>query len=430
MLKIKGFCTHALQVDNTPGVVATFGELSTYARTYARDIGIYTSSSYAGIEFNCFRHAEGNTPQGKLTADYYNVILQVTQWIYNRATSISNTIVKNDYVVDMQTAFAGVINTVDIGTIKYDGTNTIPEWFKFAITGKPSNEVKVWLSSNAFEVQYDEFEIVVVNPLDNIDILFNTVSKINEDIQNNPSSKVMQKVVDAKNKAPETFLRIETVTYVNPQNTDITVNIDWYVLIYGVAGDNPEEVKTAIINYILSHSTEDENAWKQVLPYLFKNTRMYILPMWSNMAIPNRVSTAGIYSPISNANASLTYAKATLAPINNTFVTNNLEITHHKYRAITLLCCGDPDNVQSKFKLSDYMPDYIAESSTSQDFNRMAETTKQWTIDMERMLVIAENINEYPQLPSDIRKTVLNNITYVTKEIARVQYLVAVREIS
>lgn len=430
MLTIKGFCTRRLQADNSPNKVATFGELSTYARTFTKDIGIYSNTTYPEVELNIFSHKLDGVDNGVLAIAFIDSIISVTNWIYAKSLTINSDINKQEYLTDMSNNFFGQFTNLNIGLIKNAEGRTIPEWFSFSLTSHPSNEVKIWLSSVAFERDYDEYEITVVSPLLTVDTMFRPVSEIRTVLASVSMTDMLEKVQNAKNKSPETVLRAENIQYIHPADPAITIDTTWYVLVYGPAGNNSEAIKNALIEYILANSGEPETAWKQIFPFLFKVTRMYILPKWENMAIPNRLSVAGIYSPIAGTKDSLTYAKAALPFLANTFVEDNLEITHHKYRSITLLCCGDADNAQNLFKLSDYVPDYIAESSNTQDFNRMSENTKHWTVMMEELLIIAENYTDFSQLPANTRKLELNGVKYIGRRLGRIEYLVASKEVT
>ena len=193
-------------------------------------------------------------------------------------------------------------------------------------------------------------------------------------------------------------------------------------------GNNSEAIKQAIIDYIMAHTSETEAAWKQILPFLFRVTRMYVIPRWDRIAIASRQSTVGIYSPITSVKENLTHAKTALSHLANAFVEEHLQVTHHKFRSVTLLTCGGEDNAQDKFKLTDYVPDYIAESSTSPDYSRMSETSKRFTVLMEELLIMAENFDAVAGMPINTRKVRINNVDYVGRKLGPVEYLVAIKE--
>ncbi len=430
MLTIKGFCTRRLQADNNPHKVATFGELSPLARTFARDIGIYSKTDTPEFEFNVFSHKRDGVSVGLVNTEFTDSVIEITKWIYDKSLTIGSDASRQDYLVDMGNMFYGRFQNLTVGTIKYSQGRTMPEWFSFSKNDGTDNTVKIWLSSDAFERDYDEYEIIVVPPLINVDTFFQPPNEIRSALNAVNIMDQMDLIQDAKQGSPETQLKAEVINYINPNDTNIIIPSTWYVLIYGPAGNNTESIKSAITDFILSKSTQPESAWKLIFPYLFKVTRMYILPRWDKLAIPNRTTNVGIYSPVATVSESLTYAKTSLFHMSTSFIDLNLQVTHHKYRAVSLLCCGGEDNAQDKFKLTDYFPDYIAESSNSQDFNRMAENTKLWTVLMEQLLILAENYNEDMSLPINVRRLTISNVKYVGKRFNNVEFLVAVREVS
>ena len=197
----------------------------------------------------------------------------------------------------------------------------------------------------------------MISPLANVDTLFRPVSEIRTALGNRTLAEQLENVQTVKAKLPETALRLETVQYINPVDNNITFDLNWYILVYGPMGNNSEAIKQAIIDYIMAHTSETEAAWKQILPFLFRVTRMYVIPRWDRIAIASRQSTVGIYSPITSVKENLTHAKTALSHLANAFVEEHLQVTHHKFRSVTLLTCGGEDNAQDKFKLTDYVPD-------------------------------------------------------------------------
>jgi hypothetical protein len=88
---------------------------------------------------------------------------------------------------------------------------------------------------------------------------------------------------------------------------------------------------------------------------------------------------------------------------------------------------GGPDNHLAKFRLSDYVPDYIAESSTSEDFNRQSELTKSWTIALDKAILLAEVANDITDLPIGFRRVTAANKTFLAFKHNKVEYLVATK---
>ena len=427
-MRIKGFCTNALFVNNDPSKTSLLGELTTYARTFSKDIKIYNNTEYPGIELNIFSCKHDDDTEDNAPQEIIDLMLNICRWVYNGSTKPTEA---PEYAVELhnQDEFFDELSEVTAGEIISSNGIWAPSKLTFKLRKHDNVEVKLWFSTQVFENEYDEYEIVVVNPLLNMDVLFKPLADINKELANITVTSQIEKTQIIKNKNPETIMRAETIQYINPHDNDIRLDLVWYVLIYGPNGDNEDAIKEAIKKAVLENSSETEESWKQILPFLFKTTRMYVLPRWDKMSIPSRLDNVGIYSPISNVQEALRYARTFLSPeIVTEHVDFNLEITHHKYRSITLLACGGMDNALDKYKLSDYIGDYIAEPSTSQDFNRQSEYTRNWTVAMEEILILAENLSIQVSLPYGIRKVVVNDATFLSKRMGNVEWLVAIRE--
>ena len=431
MLTVKGFISQPQLADNRFNTTAPFGELSSYARTFSKDITSHTDSRWPNTELELFVCKLSTTGRVSLSTEFADQIIQIGKWIYDLSVTASPSMGRNDFLTAFLNQFHGNITTVDCGEIKVNGTARIPEWVSWKKTSgtHADNYIKVWFSSTSFERDYDEYEIVVVPPVLNVDTFFRPYSEVVAAVNARSMPMLMEIVQEAKQKKPETLLRVEPIQYVNPGNSAQVIETNWPVIIYGPAGDTSDNVKAAIIAYILANSLEPENSWKMVIPDLFRSTQMYILPRWDLFAIPNRTDRVGIYSPIMSPVQAVALAKIKLPMLPTLHIDQHIQITHHKYRSIGLIAVGSTDNKDAKYKLTDYVPDYIAEASTHQDFNRQNEKTKQWTIMMDRLLQLAENATELTDLPIGVRRLLVNNKLFLAQKFEKVEYLVATKAI-
>ena len=428
MIEIKGFIAKADIASNETDRVAAFGELSTYCRTFAKDIGIYTDADSPGLELNVYSHKANSAAAGLVLPTRIKKILNVAKAVYAKGAATTVTTSRTDYQTDLVHTLASDIETATIGTIVEAMGVGIPDWVQFKLVDAEEVIVKIWFTNTAFERDWDEYEITVVSPLANVDTLFRPVAEIRAALSAVTPSSVMDLVDTAKAKHPETTIKIETTHWVNPNDTSVQIPISWYLVIYGPQGANGDNIKRAIINYILANSRQPESAWKQILPYLFKNTVIYVLPRWEKLAIPNRHAGVGIYSPITTLTEDLTYLKTALPHLATRFIDENAQVTHHKWRSITLLTCGGEDNARDKFKLTDYIPDYIGEGTASLDYSRMSAESRNWTVAMEEMLIIAESITAAGSLPIHTRRASVSNVNYIVRKIGDVEYYVALKE--
>lgn len=428
MLKIKGFLNSGALIDNTPNGRSKFCEISSYARTFSKDPLEFTDPRWAGLELVvlCNKNTIDNTVVS-IGTEFVSKTLEILHWVYTNSPTNTVATTRNDFMTQLLNQFNGQIGNMNCGELQSDGVRRMPTWISWTQVSNTENEIRFWLTNEALEADYDEYEIVVVPPLTNVNTFFQATSEVMRALGQNTPVTTMDAIHSAKNKKPETMVRAEVIPYTNQTMGGEYVNTTWHAVIYGPAGDTTDRIKEAIIAYIQNHSSEPLEQWKIVFPDIFRTTEMFILPRWDKVAIPFRTVLAGLYSPITSASNDLLFTKGKLTFVPSQHVDNHLEVTHHKYRSIALLCLGGTDNKDAKYKLSDYIPDYIAENSTHQDYNRMAEISKQWTLMVEEMLILAEKITEGTTLPVNTRRATRAGVDFISRKLNGVDYLLAVK---
>lgn len=427
MYLLNGFIPHASLVVNTPGVNNPIGELSTESLTFSREKGVYKSNTNTGIVLISFK-SEQDGVEVAVPLDMYEQAIAVSKSVYDRTFAAPGTPQSLDTILsDLTAQFSGQANTFQGGPIRNDGRFYMPEWLSWKSNLLADAEIKIWYVDAAFKSQYPFDTIVVVPPFDNIDQFFLAGQQVETILNNITAADSTNRLQAAKGGHPETVVRAEMFNYYDPLNVARVIPTTWGVLIYGEAGNNIDKIKEALINYILTHSTHTRNEWAQILPDLFLRTEFICIPLWNQYAIENRVTTAGIYSPIAYIPQTLALMKAKLPTYAPTHIDQFASLQGFPYKSLAIAIIGNVENRGSKYKLIDHFPDYIAVSSTSQDFNRMQVRTREWALMMARLVEAAEEITDFTAPPEGITKMTRDGILYVVQSYESVQYLVASR---
>lgn len=438
MIIIKAFASNNLLALNTKDVVNPIGELSAWAMTYAKDRGIY------------FREDDSTTPNLdtdrlvlhtfttrkdneyiELTNELRDKILTVVNWTYTHSVNKAKEIFAHELLNELITQFQTQAADFKSGPITKDANIWMPEWLSWRVLGEAEEtHVYVWFSDSAFRSGYDDFELTVVPPIKGIDQFFGQQSKVESLLKARTVPIRIQEIQEAKDDKPETILKSLMFPWHNPFDPDKTVETYWDVLIYGEAGDNIDAIKEALKKYILANSTHPEEEWKKVYPDIFKSTEFIILPDWYKYAIPNRVTEAGIYSP--NLQVSTIIEKLREFASNNeqypeAHVTRYAEVIAHPYKSLQLTTIGSIENRDNKYQLSKLYPDYIAQQSTSQDFNRQLQPTRDWSEKLTQMLIIAEEMTPFSNVPRIFTKLVRDEKLYLVMSLDNINYLVAAK---
>lgn len=425
---IKGFVTIDDLVDNTPGVVATLGELSTWSRTYSREKGEYQNGNVAGYNLTSFRSYDVTAGQNVPVAnpqveEILSLVYECVLYANTHIRPYSPTDFKNAIMV----AFNQRISNLQFGDFIDNGQLALPAWISWTSLANNNNEIKIWLADDAFRNQYDEYDIVVVPPLDDLDHFFFAYGLAVDELNAISASSFNDKIQIAKDGHPETYTRIMSFDFYNMLNHNQKTSTNWGILIYGQQGDNVDSIKDAIISYILKNSAHPQSDWMVIFPDLFKRTEFIILPRFDLISISNQTMLSGLYKSMMDPKECSNFAKSKISFYTQDWIGNNTIEFPYPYKAISLISVNGDTNVAEKAKLDLLFSDYIPEPSTSPDFNRMELYTRNWIVFLESLLMVAETLQPYQTVPNNMRKITRDGNIYVTAMYDNVNYLVAAR---
>jgi hypothetical protein len=426
----KSFIINTTFANNTPGVVAKLGELSSNSLTFSREKGYYSNKITApNLLLTTFISKDGNNaiPIPTLISQQ---TLDVCNFIYNQTLGGQVDILPSVLLENLLTNFVDKAGEFVCGNMVSDGIHTLPEWVSWKCltdNNYAENFIKVWFVDASFQQQYDEYEIYVVPPFDTLDNFFKPGDEVEGIVGLLTSSAMMDRIQLAKEEYPNTVTRINTYNYVDPLNANHTIKTDWGVLIYGPSGDNVDSIKDAIMTYIMANTTHTREEWIKIFPDIFKRTEFILLPLWDQFAIPNRELTTGIYSPQIQYSEIAAKMKQYATQYPSAHIDSNMTMMGHPYRSLAILAIGSPDNRDGKYKLNELFADLIAVTSTSVDFNRMSKNTQDWAFMIEQMLYAAESMSDFTTIPVGMMKVHRDGILYLTKSYNNVNYLVVAK---
>lgn len=425
MYSTKSFCNIVAFASQEPGVVSPIGELTTYAKTFTKELGFYRHSTLERYELLNFISKKDN------------VAIQVPQSNVDQAVSLVDYVTKltlstsgelyYDEVLTQLIALGGTVNAtnVSIGAMVNSGRWWVPQWISWTDVGNSvTNTHKVWISLPAFVSQYTDYEIVVVPPIDNLDQFFSPGNIVERIIKSITTSQMIERAELAKGGFPETKIRSDPYEYNDPMDETRRLDVEWGVLIYGAAGNDPDIIRDALVDYILKHSTHARDEWAVIFPDIFKRTEFVFAPFWDNIAIAGRVFAKGIYSPIIDNKQTADWLIEHVPDYAPEHILAVSQVFSYPYRSTQIASVGHIENKNGKVRISDLYPDYINVDPTSTDFSRMAADTQNWSIAMMRLITIAESITPSTDLPVGVYRVSRGIKQYVAQSINRVLMLV------
>lgn len=425
MYMLKGFMPIQALADNAPGQIATFGELSTHAKTYSRELGYYNNTQYPAVNFVSFHSVDTNGTDVEVPSTHTNVILNLGQWMYEN--SVNGILIgeADDFVTKVLNEFSELISDLSTGKMLQDDLgNYLPEYIQFKIRNQDDNYVKIWFSDDSFRRQYDEYEILVVPPVENVDDLFKTPQEVKALLDEMDDSKRMLRIEQTREKNPDTHTRVDMYTWHNPLQMEYELSTPWTVIIYGAAGNTLDRIRRATVEWVLANSAYPEEEWEKFIPDLFKVTEFIITPLWDEYSIPNETLTAGLNSPIIDYNLILDKARATATQYPDAHVDMYTQVSVANYKSLGFIVVGGTENRDEIYTFKAQFPDYIVIPTSSNEFGRMSPITQEWVMKFSEMLKIAEDMGTFTDVPLGYTRVVRDNVMYVAMMHDQVQYLV------
>lgn len=427
MYILKAFMVSQPLTDNRPGHISPIGELSSRSKTFSKEIGHYSKPTQPDVDLYSFL-SNRDSELVVMPNDIRDINLEVCQWLTD--SSINGNFNEDDsaFLGELLLEFSDRIQDVKVGQmVQGVGNEFLPEYVEFNIKDVETNWIKIWIADEAFKSQYDEYEIVVVPPLDNLDDLLGTPAQVGLKLGEIDDSQKQLRIQAAKDGKPDTLTKVNLYDWSNPLQPEVVLSTSWAVIIYGPAGDNVDSIRQALIDHILGNSAQGREVWEDYLPDIFKVTEFIIVPYWTNYAIDNQTTQRGILSPIVNHSSATALIELVAVDYPPLHVKDNLELTVTPYRSLALGVIGGPDNKDAKYSFYETFKDYIVLPTTSTEFSRMSPKTQTFVMKLNQMLMVADDMTEFSEIPIGLTRLMRDDLMFVATTYDTIQYLVASR---
>lgn len=424
---LQGFSKIKPKINNSIGVISPIGELSTYALTFTKELAEYENVQWPDISFVSFSSTDSDTGKQTVPSDYSNLLIEVSQFIYAYCVSYQGVPTRLDIANYINNTFTGRLTNIAIGDVIAGAGMNICEWISFSAVGSQVNTLRTWFTDSAFTRQYENYDILVIPPIDNLDDFFKPIADVKTALAARSQTRTMELIDIAKNKHPETLIRGDEFTFSPSSNPEYRPVVSFMTIHYGVAGDSNDITKTAIKDYLVNNSNYTAQQWATIFPDIFKTTEFIVLPRWDLVAIPNKTNQTGLNSPMVNMKETSELLYSFYPTYTRLHIDTNSRLTTYPYMSVSVAIFGGTENRDEKFAITDYYPDYICVGTSSTDFSRMTRKTQEWALMMNQLLMIAENPDKYSTLPNRVKKLKRGNINYITQVMDNILYLVAVK---
>lgn len=427
MKTLSAFMSMSAMNNNVPGLTSAIGELSQYSASFSREVGRYGKPEFPDVRLVSFDCRDDDTIV-ILDPGYSNAILALGQWMYSKAITGKFTSDK-DACQQMITAdFSTTIEVTAIGAMRTNGNYWLPEFLFFKVLGQTDdNLMRVWFSDPAFQAQYDLYEIIVVPPVVPLDDLHKDRLTVKSLLEGITIPHMLDEAAKLIGEHPATRTVAKNYDWVDRNDPTVRYPTPWTVIIYGAAGDNPDVIREALVDYILANSTFPREDWELIYPDLFRPTEFYIAPIWDRYSLPNQVKAAGMFSPTIPYRHMMDYAVQMVDNITTEYAAENMLAISVNYKGLMCLTMGNPRNRYDLFRFEELWPRYINLSTEHDDFGRIDDETRAFILFLVNMLRIAEDVNEFSKLPIGMSRLERGGIKYLGATHDEIMYLVATR---
>lgn len=426
-LIVKGFITDSGFISNAPDVVSSVFELSDKAGTYSRDKMYYDEATHPSTNIIVFKAIDENNGNRLLIDnDVVGSILRLCDLIKAYPATHIAPYVKSDYREHLEASVTTDIININIGDFEQHGSVYYPKWFSFTHVGTPNIEIKFWLSNEDFLNNYDEYEIIIVPPIPlttDFNKYYNEAVLV---LGESSYGLFNDRIEQAKNDHPNTYTKVLEFNFFNRDNITVSTKTYWGIVIYGEAGNDIDLIKDAIEEYVMSNPANQRSVWEIMFPDIFRRTEFVLLPLWNKVAVHNLTNLSNIYSSMLGIKPIKDFIFNEYHDIySESYIYNNLVIFPYDYKAITIAAMPGTLNLSDRDQLFEVFADYIPVNTSSLDFMRMSEDTRNWIIKLEQALIVAETNDIHSSVPSGFRKVKRNNRSYVAFYYNNVNYLIA-----
>lgn len=434
---MKGFVQIRSMIDNAVGVVSRVGELSSKSKTYSRELGFYSDNTYENFELTSFHSADidgGDVTLVEVPDGYVSDIMEISDWVFTEAVNGNFEFDTQDFLVALLAQFSQKIENVSSGEMVSITTGVyMPSSLTFNIKGAATETlIRVWYADTEFKLQYDEYDIIVVPPVDDVDLLIDSHANVEALMAQYTVEDRVERLEIAKDGIPATLTKSPVYEWIDVNDIGKTLPTPWGVVQYGSKGNNSDDIKKAIVDHILANSSHPRSTWLEYLPDIFKNTEYVLVPMWDKYSIPNESLVTGLHSPtigvIEQANLIEDLKTHDVLSYPPAHLNGYLEYTVSNYRSIGMLIVGSPENIDEIYDFSGRFPDYFVIPTTSVDFARMSGRTQDFIMMINQLMNVADTADEFTDIPVELSKIVRNGKLYISKSYEDVLYLVLTRQ--
>lgn len=437
MRSILGFYRIPSLANNNIGAVATFGEIDRQRMTYTTEERNFSyPTDYPNTELVTFQVVDELSQPVLTTETIMKKLVSVGEWLtqQHKQGSIPANGAKDQFYAALKVEF-GDLQWLSIGDLVRSAENSyfMPTHVEFTYEDSGYEYyVKVWLANRNFQDEYEPFRLFLIPPVDELEQFINNTVTMTGILSTNTPQKVLGKFNAIRQSNPETRFDTYSLTWHDPEDPESRLVTEWAYLAYGIGGTFIDNIKTGIRDYLANNSEYTE--WHKIFPSLYEETDFTIIPFWDKIAVPETQLDQNLYASYINIKGlrELAYklvptSYGTKAMVEE-HIDENMEVFSTFYRGMMFAGIANPSNINDIKRMSLLYPDYASTPVADPDFERMQESTRQFSEKLSIGLEKARTLKESDTVPAGYFRTRRNGLTYLTFIELDFQHMILTRE--
>jgi len=413
---IKGFGRLNAYLDTVDGGISPVGELSTQSKTFSIDKDVLRDPTKDAGEAVIFHSKGEDKSDYAIPTSFKDEILDIIE-----------TVNGFDDQSTAEAQFNAVFNAkpwtdVVIGPSVLGNAQNIPAYVLFkTVIGLDTIEFKLWFADSTFQTEYDEWSILLVPPVDDLNSLWGTYADVSNALVNVKLTDRLSKVEPLKAGNPETKLMGSTITWQDRADNSRLLQTEWTVIGYGPKSSAQENIMEAVREYLVDNSSYTIEQWVEHFPEIVALDSYTFIPLWDQPAISVAGQSESVFNP------SIAYAdvvprtQLVIPALSETEIQNRADITSILYKSIGFIVMGEAANAVDAIRFTDRFTDYAVLATNDANINRLSETTKQVIQGLERLARQCEVDDGISALPADMNRITTGQLTLVTLTIGTAQ---------
>lgn len=422
---IKGFGILNEFESTIPDGLAPVGELSTRATTFSTDKTTHTDPDLDGGRFINFKTVNDTDLPIELPAAAEAYILNVIE-------NISKFDMGYSADVQFNTIYPG-LNGVVVGDSVLYMNRLIPTFVSFMVDiDSVSYSIKIWFSNEAFESEYDEFEIRVV-PTYLPSLFQSSPAEVQAAVAavNGDPAGLFNKILETADGDAYTSIKNIRLKWVYPLDSTYTQQIDWTIMCFGPRAETYPERLEAVRSYLLSSGVALDT-WITIFPDLVSVDTFIVIPKWLNTSVATTGLAPALYNPMMTLSSFANDISALLPSYSGDAA--YIESAVISYKSIGFLIQGSGANGDGSELFSSKFDDYTAINVNDANINRISAETKNVIQLIERLIRVAETLQPDTQIAVDLTRESIDGRVYIVgtvdtvtiKVLSRVDYIATI----